>query len=96
MRLNASKIHTRLALQVELPVWGRLDAGCGWRAFAAGAGAPAVVQAVADFAPEAVMGVDWHSLAAYEALEGALGAAGQRLAPYVFMNYRWVGWRGGW
>jgi hypothetical protein len=89
---------------VELPIWGQLDAGCAWREFAAGAAAPAVAHAVARFAPQAVLGVDWHSLAAYDALAAALAgtaagalaasdaaaatAAAPALAPFIFMNYR--------
>eukprot|EP00887_Chlorella_sp_A99_P008095 scaffold12.g8095.t1 len=75
-------------IEIPLPLWGRLDAGCAWREFAAGAGAPGVVALVAEFAPDAVLGVDWHSLPAYEALAGGLGAAGVAPPPFCFMNYR--------
>lgn len=60
------------APQIELPTWGRLDAGCSWREFAAGAGRPDVAAAVAAFRPTAILGVDWHSVAAYDALIEAL------------------------
>ncbi|GBF97548.1 hypothetical protein Rsub_10149 [Raphidocelis subcapitata] len=71
-------------LEVTLPTWGTLDAGCAWEAFASGSAAAAA--AVAAFAPAAVLGVDWHSGAAYAALRARL-PAGTRL-PYVYSNYR--------
>ncbi|KAI7843143.1 hypothetical protein COHA_003314 [Chlorella ohadii] len=59
-------------LHIELPTWGRLDAACAWRDFAAGACRPDVAAAVAAFGPTAILGVDWHSVAAYDALVEAL------------------------
>lgn len=66
-------------------MWGRLDASCAWREFAAGAGGGAAAAAAAAFQPHAVLGVDWHSVGAYQALAGALGG---RLPPFVYLNYR--------
>ena len=78
-----------LCPQVPLPVWGRLDAGCAWREFAAGAAQPRACSAVAAFCPEVVLGVDWHSVAAYEALSAALAGGGAPpLPPFVYLNYR--------
>jgi hypothetical protein len=80
-------------LEVPLPTWARLDRGCAWQAFAAGCGAPEIVSAVAAFRPEAVLGVDWHSLPAYRTLLTALSArapAGLASAapPYIYNSYR--------
>jgi len=69
---------------VELPVWGRLDAGCSWKEFAAGAGAADVAAAAAAFRPAAVLGVDWHSVGAFDRLAGVL--PGQ--PPFIYLNYR--------
>lgn len=82
-------------LQVPLPTWGRLDAGCAWREYAAGVAAPAVAAAVSAFRPDAVLGVDWHSVGAYDALAAAAaatttgGSSGSSGGlPYIFLNYR--------
>jgi hypothetical protein len=48
--------------------WGRLDAHAPWKEYAAGCSAPDVVEAVQRFKPDVVLGVDWTSLPAYEAL----------------------------
>lgn len=61
--------------QVELPRWGSLDAGCSWREFASGAAAPAIAAEAQAFRADAVLGVDWHSAAAYDALAAATAAA---------------------
>lgn len=83
--------------QIELPTWGQLDAGCSWREFAAGASRPDVAAAVAAFRPAAILGVDWHSVAAYDTLvqalarSGSSGCSGGSAAaalPYIFLNYR--------
>ena len=66
----AAQLH-RVA-HIELSVWGCLDAGCAWREYAAGVGQPALAAAVAAFRPAAVLGVDWHSVAAYDQLAAAL------------------------
>jgi len=51
------------AVSVPRDTWGRLDAGCGWREFAVGAGEDvALVRAIAAFKPDVVLGVDWSSL----------------------------------
>ncbi|KAL4423282.1 hypothetical protein ABPG77_004551 [Micractinium sp. CCAP 211/92] len=71
-------------MHVELPVWGRLDADCAWREFAAGVGAPEVAAAAAAFSPAAVLGVDWHSVGAYEQLRAALPGP----PPFIYLNYR--------
>ncbi|KAL4436763.1 hypothetical protein ABPG75_003902 [Micractinium tetrahymenae] len=71
-------------LHVELPVWGRLDAGCAWREFAAGGSAPEVAAAAAAFRPAAVLGVDWHSVGVYEQLQEALPGP----PPFIYLNYR--------
>ena len=67
-------------------MWGRLDAGCGWREYAACAGVPTVAAQVAAFGAAAALGVDWHSVGAYDALAAALPAAA--LPPFVYLNYR--------
>mmetsp|Transcript_2325 Transcript_2325/g.4872 ORF Transcript_2325/g.4872 Transcript_2325/m.4872 type:complete len:424 (+) Transcript_2325:69-1340(+) len=73
---------------VGLPLWGRLDRGCSWSEYAA--------HVANEFAsatqPEGdhplpfdlVLGLDWHSYFALEALEQARAA----LPPYVFLNVR--------
>ncbi len=37
---------------------------------------------------QVAIGVDWHSLPAFEALSSALRAGGHGVPPYVYMNYR--------
>ena len=73
--------------QVELPTWGTLDRSCAWQAFADGSCQPEIVQRVLRFGPEAVLGVDWSSLPAFKALQGALGPQGMQLT-YIYLNYR--------
>ncbi|GLC36011.1 hypothetical protein PLESTM_000392500 [Pleodorina starrii] len=69
----------------EVPVssWHRLDAGAPWREFAAGVTDEAVVAAVASFAPDVVLAVDWSALPAVRNLAPHCGGA-----PYVYLNYR--------
>ncbi|KAI3425983.1 hypothetical protein D9Q98_007951 [Chlorella vulgaris] len=67
-------------LYVELPVWGCLDTSCGWREYAAGAGSTVAAE-VAAFGAAAVLGVDWHSVGAYDALAAALPPG--TLPPFV-------------
>ena len=44
---------------------------------------------VAQIAPQAVLGVDWHSLAAWRGLHKMLASAGASShAPYIYLNYR--------
>lgn len=80
-------------VQVPCPNWGRLDINSGWREFAEGAATAAVTAAVVGFKAEAVLGVDWHALPAWQALTAGsmlqtsdtrpLGAT-----PYIYLNYR--------
>ena len=73
--------------QVELPTWGTLDRSCSWEAFAEACCQSEVAQQVLKFNPEAVLGVDWSSLPAFERLAASLATHGTRL-PYIYMNYR--------
>lgn len=75
-------------IQVEVPVWDRLDRASGWSALATQAASDSIVQHVAAFQAEAVLGVDWSSLPAYKALAAALHAKGFPVPPYIYMNYR--------
>lgn len=77
-------------IEVALPMWGSLDASSAWREFAAACAGPKTAQRVADFAPDAVLGVDWTSLQPYNHLRQALGALSVHIPPYVFLNYRCV------
>jgi hypothetical protein len=74
---------------VTVPVWGRLDRLSGWAELAEQAALDAVVEQVASFQPSAILGVDWSSLPAYQALSTALQAKGLHVPPYVYMNYRY-------
>ena len=74
--------------QVQLPIWDRLDQGSGWAELAKQAAAPEVVQQVAAFHPDAILGVDWSSLPAYKALAAAFTAHKLTVPPYIYMNYR--------
>jgi hypothetical protein len=72
-------------VDVPVPAWGRLErGGCAWEAFAAGAAAPAAAAAVAAFAPTLAAVVDWHGLAAWEALRGGLASP----PPMAWLNFR--------
>ncbi len=75
-------------IEVALPKWGSLDASCAWREFAAACADPKLAQQAADFAPDAVLGVDWTSLQPYNHLRQALSALSVHIPPYVFLNYR--------
>lgn len=77
LRRLALKMAARLAMPRLTP---QLARGGG-----AGAGAPEVAAAAAAFRPAAVLGVDWHSVGAYEQLRGALPGA----PPFIYLNYRW-------
>ena len=70
-------------------MWGRLDQLSGWAELAEQAASDAVVEQVAIFQPSAILGVDWSSLPAYQALSTALQAKGLDVPPYVYMNYRY-------
>ena len=73
---------------MEVPGWDRLDRASGWSELAAQAASDSVVQLVAAFQAEVVLGVDWSSLPAYNALATALQTKGFPVPPYVYMNYR--------
>lgn len=75
-------------IQVEVPVWDRLDRSSGWAELAAQVATPAVMQQVVNFGPAAVLGVDWSSLPAFNALAAVLQAKGFHVPPYIYMNYR--------
>ena len=85
---EATHVGAWQLIEVPLPVWGRLDAECSWQEFAEGAGSEPCVAAVAAFEPEAALGVDWHSVAAFERLAAGLRAGGAAVPPFIFMNYR--------
>ena len=70
-------------------MWGRLDRLSGWAELAKQAASDAVVEQVASCQPSAILGVDWSSLPAYQALSTALQARGLHVPPYVYMNYRY-------
>jgi hypothetical protein len=63
-------------------VWGRLDASCSWKEYAAGVSE--VLGLVTDFQPQVVLGVDWHSVAAYDAMIKRVAKPWD----FVYMNYR--------
>ena len=73
---------------MELPKWGLLDAGSSWQAFAEECSDSSIVEHVARFAPEAVLGVDWTSFQPYQRLQQGLGGRKAPVPPYVFLNYR--------
>ena len=75
-------------VEVALPKWGVLDASSAWQDFAAACADPRLAERVANFAPDAVLGVDWTSLQPYHHLRQALRALSACIPPYVFLNYR--------
>ena len=77
-------------MQIALPAWGCLDDKSSWREFADGAGNCAVAAAVAAFQPEAVLGVDWHSLGAWQRLQQHHLGSDLASVPFVYLNYRQV------
>ena len=84
-----------VALPVPSSKWGRLDVHSPWRAFADAAGAsPDLVSAVRAFDPNVVLGVDWSSLPAWNALRAALDPPPDRTfdpfhpPPFVYANFR--------
>ncbi|KAK9864462.1 hypothetical protein WJX84_004656 [Apatococcus fuscideae] len=83
---STGRPHADIA-EIELPHWGTLDRSCSWQAFAKGCRQPTIVQRIVDFRPDAVLGVDWSALPAFEALHASLVAEDMQL-PYVYMNYR--------
>ena len=76
------------SLQVTLPKWGSLDASSAWQDFAAFFANPSTVKRVGDFAPEAVLGIDWTSLTPYKHLQDAFISLEAPCPPYIFLNYR--------
>ena len=75
-------------IEVALPKWGSLDASSAWQEFASACADSQVAQRVADFAPDAILGVDWTSFQPYHHLQQALGALSAHIPPYIFLNYR--------
>ncbi|KAG1669501.1 hypothetical protein FOA52_015668 [Chlamydomonas sp. UWO 241] len=75
---------------VEVPVssWGRLCAAAPYAEFATGGASPEVATAVAAFAPDVAMGVDWSSLPLYRALAQQLAQQQAAVPPLVYLNYR--------
>ena len=73
---------------MEVPIWNRLDRGSAWKEFSDGLAVPGIAERVANFQPQAVLGVDWTSLSAYQALSEMLTELAQPVPPYIFMNYR--------
>lgn len=70
-------------------MWGRLDEQCSWREFAEGAATDGIASAVAAFLPDAVLGVDWHSVGAWQRLQHADSlSSALATVPYVYLNYR--------
>lgn len=74
--------------QVTLPKWGSLDASSAWQDFAAFFAKPSTVKHVGDFAPEAIIGIDWTSLTPYKQLQDAFISLEAPCPPYIFLNYR--------
>lgn len=75
-------------VEVALPKWGALDASSAWQEFASACADLRVAQRVVDFAPKAILGVDWTSFQPYNHLRQTLGAMSAHIPPYVFLNYR--------
>ncbi len=80
--------YKRKYLQVELPEWGSLDASSSWQDFAERCSDGDILERVARFAPEAVLGVDWTSFQPYQRLQQGLEGQKAPIPPYVFLNYR--------
>jgi hypothetical protein len=70
-----------------LDVWGRVDAGSDWLAFARAAGQARVAERVAAFQPQAVLCVDWHGYLAWACLRDGLRRADSPLAEQVRALY---------
>ena len=84
-----------VALPVPSSKWGCLDVHSPWREFADAAGSsPDLVSAVRAFDPNVVLGVDWSSLPAWNALRAALEPPTDRTSvpflppPFVYANFR--------
>jgi hypothetical protein len=88
------------ALPLPRGSWGRLDARSGWREFAKAARSnPELTAAVAAFKPDVVLGVDWSSLPAWQALQNTIlqtpppsnklqPPLPPLLPPFVYSNFR--------
>lgn len=87
---------TAYVLSIPLTIWSRLDLESSWKEYALGCGAPSIVNAVVNFEADFVLGVDWHSYAAYQNLSDAFQAEflslssfeRKKLPPYACSNYR--------
>ena len=75
-------------MQIALPTWGCLDEESSWREFAEGAGDDAIAAAMAAFQPQAALGVDWHSLGAWQRLQQHRLCTSLAPAPFFYLNYR--------
>lgn len=75
-------------IPIPLPVWGRLDLECAWQEFALGCGSPTIAKRIGEFQAEAILGVDWHSIQAYEQLAASLRSHAFSVPPYSCSNYR--------
>jgi len=84
-RALAASLACVAAIPLPASKLRRLDVGSGWAEFIAGAGAPHVVAAVAGFAPDVLLAVDWHGAAAAAALRAALPSPA---IPIVYLNFR--------
>ena len=73
---------------MELTRWGTLDRSSAWEQFAQGAASAGVGPAAAQLRADAVLGVDWTSFPAYQALSQGLRSQQAVVPPFVFMNYR--------
>jgi hypothetical protein len=79
---------TSTCVQIALPTWGCLDEKSSWREFAEGADDDAIAAAVAAFQPEAALGVDWHSLGAWQRLQQHHLSSRLVPVPFFYLNYR--------
>ena len=70
---------------VPLATWGRLDRQSDWQAFASKAGVQGETL-LSGWAPDCVLGVDWTSVAAFEALLQQAGTTPR--PPLVYCNWR--------
>ena len=79
-------------LPLPRDTWGRLDHKSGWREFARAAGSnPSLADTiVSSFKPDVVLGVDWSSLPAWEALKPSFTSVSVSPPPppYVYSNFR--------
>jgi hypothetical protein len=67
---------------VPVEKWQRLDKTGPWQEYAEGI--KQLKDEISKFTPDLAVGVDWHSLLAYESL---FGTAGDRI-PFTYMNFR--------